>query len=154
MLSLRPKIIPSKLLIRQSIFMLVIALLSGCYLHASITANSLLLWFSILTLGITLGWIEFRLIKIKAIQAERKLYIPNEIFLFLLIPFIVILVHYFGFAKTSMFTIQQTPLTNEQLLQSFMIYGLITGIILGRLCHALRCIKIGPYITHQEGLPS
>lgn len=98
------------------------------------------IFFMALILGSGLGWLHFRIKKVKAVMNQATLYIPGSWNIFIII--------------IAMFVIRvnwNTSLSKETLMQPNMILlasfllGLSMGLVLGRLYYALRCIKLGPF---------
>jgi len=94
--------------------------------------------------GIFLGWLHFRLIKIKAIKHEAKFYLPGS-WLLLIVIILLVSAKYYLFGYQVFFDPQ--VLKQEKYLSYILIIsGLILGLFIGRMLYVLRCIKHGPYV--------
>lgn len=104
--------------------------------------NDIYLWIGGLLSGIPAGWLHFRLLRIKAIAYENKLYIPGTWGMFVLVFSLLAIKHYYGYRIAFDLQAIKYGAYNTQLL---FLYGLVTGLFIGRVRYALRCIKHGPY---------
>ncbi|OGT63630.1 MAG: hypothetical protein A3E85_01595 [Gammaproteobacteria bacterium RIFCSPHIGHO2_12_FULL_45_12] len=141
--SLKPQILALKSLIP---FPILCALVSAITLFAtpSFTSGRIAYWLTGVLTGMLLGSLQFRLMKIKAILHEPKIWIPGS-------PALLIALIVFGFLRTYYnwsLTIDMSLLAQpDHALKIAGILGLLTGLSVGRILYALHCLKQGPYLT-------
>lgn len=142
-LATKPRVISFRqLLILPSIFITLSIISLSTILQ--IDAYNIFLWSSALFLGIPLGWLQFFLQKIKAIKNESKLYIPGTWSLFFFCLFIFAAKYYYSFELAiDPKSIASSPYAPYILL----LYGLFTGLFIGKLFYSLQCYKSGPYLV-------
>jgi hypothetical protein len=108
-----------------------------------ITLSFFAYWISALGLGLLLGWLQFRLLRVKAVSGQRQFYLPGSWRLLLLFIVLIALKFYYAIS----FDLQWLLLLKTQYVRElFMLSGLATGMLIGRISYALRCLKIGPFI--------
>lgn len=129
------------LFIATSIPMLVIA-------H-QFTLKNVLIWFAGAFIGGVIGWIQLRFSNIRAIRGQNKLHVPGSWNIFIIIAMLIAAKYYFGFS----FTIDLQTLSNLNTSQTFFwlsgSYGLLSGILVGKILYCNRCVKVGPFLTQR-----
>jgi len=111
----------------------------------SFTLQNFLIWLGTALFGILLGWLQFRLRKVKAIKNETKFYLPGSWSLLVLIILVIIAkYYYFGYQILIDPHILKQPKFAPFLLAAG---GILTGLFIGRLIYLLRCLKFGPYLS-------
>ena len=144
-LATQPRIIPVKnLLLLPTLF--VLFSLFNLYSTVQVTALHLLVWLGALCLGCLLGWLQYAALKIKAIKDEAKLYIPGTWTLLFIILIIFSIKYYFNYESA----IEPSALTNSSSPWVLLLYGLFTGLFIGRMSYAFRCLKYGPFVTESS----
>lgn len=143
----KPKIISIKVLLYSPLFFFIF---SFCviYFFLPLDKYNMSAWFTCCTLGALLGWIQFRDLKIKAIRGTKSLYMPGSwyvlmVIIGLLCAKVYASLHYNHFDPNLL----RTP---KYAFAIISIYGLMTGLILGRIMFAYKCIYFGPFIESAE----
>ncbi|MBV9575217.1 MAG: hypothetical protein JO149_01185 [Gammaproteobacteria bacterium] len=101
------------------------------------------LWMLMLVPGVLAGWLQFYLFKVKAIQHENKIYIPGTWAVLLLIILMMLLYHYFDYSLSWSLQDLKKGVYSAYFL---ILYGVGTGMMLGRLFYSRQCLKAGPYV--------
>lgn len=94
--------------------------------------------------GFPIGWLHFRLIRIKAIKDENKLHIPGTWSMFIIIFLLLTAKYYYGWTFGMDINAVKFGAYNRELM---ILYGLVTGLMMGRLYYSVRCMKRGPFAT-------
>ncbi len=141
--SLKPRIVEVKQLFVLPLFFIIF---SAIILSVSfdITLMNLATWTSALMSGMLLGFLQFRLLRIKAIPNENKLYIPGSPLFILMVASFLIAKVYFNLNTNIdvLFTLQQT-----HPIWFILAYGILSGLLLSKIVCSIRCLKKGPYLT-------
>lgn len=143
-LATKPRIISIKSILILPGFLIFISLLS-IYLNKQFNFLHFLTWLSTFLLGTGCGWLQFRFFNIKAIKNEAKLYVPGtwSLLIVIVVSFSSRLYFLNASNKIDFALFLQPPLV----IWLFALYGLLTGLFFGRITYALRCLKVGPYLT-------
>lgn len=122
---------------------LVLSVASLLYtVHASLT--NIAFWLLAIVAGSGVGWLYCLSLKIKAVKDKPLLYLPGTWSVLFIFLTIFAVRSYYGF------TLAFDPLILTQPKHAFAlvtIYGLFTGLFIGRSVYSLRCLKVGPFIT-------
>lgn len=110
---------------------------------AQFTVGHFLLWLSALGLGTSLGWLHYQSLRIKADKHTKKILVPGTWILLLIILCVFIVKFYFGYelAIHPHFIFQP-----KYYIGLLLVYGLLTGLFLGRFLYARHCLRAGPYL--------
>lgn len=133
-------IIPLKMLYLLPIVFIALFVIS--MFTMTITLANTGIWIGMLCLGMLLGWLQFRFLKVKAIKNENSLYIPGTWSAFIFI--FIFLVSQYSPSYRLTFNISQF-MHGEYTIYLLCLYGIGLGITLGRLIYSLRCVKVGPF---------
>ena len=107
------------------------------------TLPKIALWLASLSVGMLIGWLQYRLMRIKAIKDERLIRLPGSWFLLLTTPLLI----YFQLQKGYNYIASLDLMHNPTLLFWLPVaYGLMAGVIIGKLIYARRCVKKGPFL--------
>lgn len=132
----------------RSLFILpsLFLLLSFAAMTATVKLDLLhfLSWQVCVVFGIGLGYLQCRLLKMKALKNERALYIPGTYSLLILLAVIFILKFYSGF---DLGFLPSFLLHGDHSQWLVGAYGLGMGLFIGQFLYAFRCLKNGPYHT-------
>lgn len=141
LLATKARTIPVKnLFIIPAIFFVMT--LVNMYFFVSFTLLNLSIWLSTLLLGLFAGWLQFRSLNIKALKNEAKLVVPGTWSLLVILLTIFVIKYYAGYQ----FVIDPEVLKQPKYVYGLLtLYGLFTGLFIGRLLYSLRCLKYGPY---------
>lgn len=140
----RTRIMPIKNLIIFPAIFFALSLI-GIFFMIKLNVQNILIYFEMLLLGSFLGWLHFRLQKIKALKNEAKLVIPGSWTLAVIVIILFATRFYFRY---ELLQINPDILRQPEYASYFMLfYGLITGLFLGRLAFAIHCYKRGPYFS-------
>lgn len=145
-LARKPRTVPVRMLFILPSILIVFSIFS-LYHIVQLNAANLLIWLGAIFLGIGIGWLQYYSLRIKAVRNEEKLYVPGTWGLLIIVLVIFAIKFYFGYELTI------DPSLFLQAKYSFWllsVYGFFTGLFLGRLIYALRCIKSGPYLNPIE----
>ncbi|TAK73019.1 MAG: hypothetical protein EPO11_09310 [Gammaproteobacteria bacterium] len=112
------------------------------FVNISFTPTNIALWLGTTLIGIAVGCIQFQLMKIKAVPNENKLYLPGTWGLLILLMLLFAARYYTGYEIALDPTILQQP---KWMMGMFLLYGLLTGLFIGRAFCAVRRLKRGPY---------
>jgi hypothetical protein len=94
-------------------------------------------------LGIPLGWLHYKSLKIKAVQDKKQLYIPGTW------SVLVIILAIFAVKYYCNYQLEVNPeifLRPQNALTILTVYGLFIGLFIGRMAYSFCCIKYGPYV--------
>lgn len=139
-LGTKARIIPIKQLFILPGMFLILSFCSMYLMH--LTLFALMCWIATIVLGMGLGWLQFRIFKIKAVKDEAKLYVPGTWSLLVIILIIFATKYYYGYELE---TNPQQLLSPKFAAILALIYGFFTGLSIGRASYAMRCLKVGPY---------
>jgi len=98
-----------------------------------------------LLLGSLLGWLHFRIKKVKAIMNQAILYVPGSWNIFILL--IAIIVIRFNWNNSLS---KETFMQPNGILVISLLLGSSMGLMLGRLYYSLKCLKSGPFLEHTH----
>lgn len=125
------------LFISQAMYIIFI-LLSFISIIQLSSAN-ILLFFTLLSVGTLLGWVQFRYKQIKVIKDKSQVYIPGT-WIFFISLFILIPAKYYYFGSQTTFDI--TVFQQAQWLPfMYGFFGFSMGITLGRTVYLLQAVK-------------
>lgn len=102
------------------------------------------MWVGALFLGIVLGWLQFKFFNIKAIRHEAKLHIPGSWNMFIFLLVLCVVKYYYNYHFN--FDWEYYKETNNANVLLFL-YGLLAGLMLGKIFYSKRCIKVGPFFS-------
>jgi hypothetical protein len=98
---------------------------------------------AVLPLGIFIGWGQFKLLGVKSLRNKKQLHIPGSMSAFIIIIALFCSKYYFSPG----YDIDPAQLQDPKYLNTLTLScGLITGLLIGRLLYATRCLRTGPYI--------
>lgn len=141
--SLKPRIVEVRQLFTFPLFFIIF---SAIILSVSFEINlmNLVTWTSALMGGMLLGFLQFRLLRIKAIPNENKLYIPGSPLFILMVASFLAAKFYFNLDMNIgvLFTLQQT-----HPIWFILAYGILSGLLLSKIVCSIQCLKKGPYLT-------
>lgn len=129
----------------KSLFMIpvIFLLLSFIAMVTQLQINSfnLFAWIACMLIGLPLGWLQCRALKIQALKNQRALYIPGTYSLLIMLVVLAIVKYSTGFELSIGFKLLQ-PHYSPLLMA---IYGFGIGLFAGRIFYALRCLQKGPF---------
>ncbi len=129
----------------MSVFCMTISFLA-ILIFFDFTLSHLTLWFEAALGGVLLGWLQFRLLQVKAFKNENKLFIPGtkSAFVMMLLLFLSQYIPSFHFS----FHIQDL-LHGKYTPYLISLYGISTGLMFGRTWYSYRCLKTGPFLLEH-----
>lgn len=141
--AMKSRIVPFRtLFILPSIF-LVLSVMS-LYSYLFFNPKHIAIWMGAILLGSLLGWLQFKVQNIKAVKNTAKIMLPGTSSILIMMICLFIARYYFSFQLS----VDPNLFTQENyLVKALFIYGLFTGLFLGRAMYAIRCLRSGPYIT-------
>jgi len=139
----KPQTVPLKNLLLLPLAFFTLSCLS-IYFSLKITALHIALWSLALLVGSFLGFLQGRLLKIKAIKHESQLHFPGSWSLLIMLLIIFASKYYLGHETAIDPAILTQPSSAAAM---FALYGLMTGLFFGRVGYAIKCIKVGPYLS-------
>lgn len=143
-LATKPKTVAVKSLFLIPVIYIPLSLAS-IFLSFPITPASVFIWIGATMAGTVLGWLHFRVLRIKAIQNESRLYIPGTWTLFILLLLIAVSKYYYGYS----FIIDPQYFIQAKYATIIVaLYGLFAGLFIGKVIYSLRCVKYGPYLSN------
>lgn len=141
-LSTKPQIIDIKQLYILPAIFCILSIVSIYYISSSF--NHFIYWLPALTIGVAFGWLHYRLLNIKAIPSENKIVLPGTWSVFIIILVIFAAKYYMGFKMS----IDSSWLSNPKVIITIAsLYGLCTGLFIGRASYARKCLRVGPYAS-------
>ena len=135
----KPRIVPFKRLIILPLIFLILSLV-GLWEHEQFTLHNVFLWLIAMLPGIFLGWMQFHALRIKAIKNTHELYIPGSWLILGIVLLVFAIKYYIGYHEDI-----DARFIEHAARWMLLLYGFFTGLFIGRLSYALRCIKYGPY---------
>ena len=142
----KPIVVPVKrLLYMPTIFIS----LSFIVIYHLITLNTIniVAWIIALLAGMVMGWYQLRALRIKGITNTKSIYVPGTWSLLIIVLFLVALKFY---ARYKFAYIDPALLKNPTYAPWFMaLYGILTGLFIGRVGHAFHRVKYGPFIEYD-----
>ena len=138
-LTTKPRIIPlQKLFLIPSLFLSISIVCMILILPFTLTNIFVLL--GMLVLGVLLGWLQFRIMKIQAIKEGANLYIPGTWSGCIIILSLLFIKYYSGYQ----FELDPNLLLQPKFASIILAFsGLCAGLFLGRVAYSLRCLKVG-----------
>ena len=108
------------------------------------TPLNILIWLATLIIGTIMGWLNFKLTKVKAIKDERKLALPGTwmLWIFSIGIFTAKFYYHYDF-MLDLETVKQ-PHFQYALCT---LYGFFTGLFIGKIIYARHALKFGPYVN-------
>ncbi len=140
----KPRIISIKQLYLLPILFLLFSFIALARIQLDLT--NFFLWLGAIMFGTGLGWLQFRALKIKAIKNEAKLYIPGTWSVMVIILIAFTLKYYYGYQLAIDTRLILSPKFAGWLS---LAYGLFTGLFVGRITYAHRCLKTGPFMAEN-----
>jgi hypothetical protein len=137
----KPHEVPIKKLLIPPAFFIPISLVS-LYLTLPFTVLSLGLWLVAAACGTLVGWLHFRILKVKAIKGQSSLHMPGTKSLYLLLLLIGVARYYYEFNLNDYLMLLTQVKYSKPIIAS---YGFLGGLLIGKVIYARRCIKTGPY---------
>jgi hypothetical protein len=135
----KPRILPVRQLVTLPSIFLVLSFI-GLYEHEQLSSHNIFLWLIAMLPGIFLGWLQFHALRIKAIKNTNTLYVPGSWLILGIVMLIFIIKYYIGYREDT-----DTHFIEHAARWMLLLYGFFTGLFIGRLAYAVRCIKFGPY---------
>jgi len=102
------------------------------------------LWLASLAGGALIGWLQFRLMRIKSKPQEALIRVPGNWLIICGAIAMIIIQLFKGYDYYLHLAQQVAPIFLSWLP---VVYGVLGGIFMGKLIYANRCMKVGPYIT-------
>jgi len=121
----------------------------GMYFKIPLTAYHSFIWIGTVFIGIAIGWLHFFIFRIKAIKHTSQLYLPGN-YSVIALTIGMFTAYCFGYPVSDLVSWLITPNAAPMLMG---LYGLFTGLFIGRLIYAYRCIKHGPYRLEATSHP-
>lgn len=115
----------------------------GIYTLTQHQPINLLVTIAALLFGIPLGWVHYKLLKIKAVPDKKQLHIPGTWSVLVLILLIFAVKYYTGY---QMDVNPEVLLKPQNAIKILALYGLFIGLFIGRLAYSCRCLKYGPFV--------
>ncbi|RDI45161.1 DUF6622 family protein [Aquicella lusitana] len=144
-LASKPRIIPFRQLLLLPAVFIPLSFASLYQMHLSLSLFGL--WAGALLLGAAGGWLQFRFINIKAIKNQSKLYVPGTWSILIIILIVFAVKYYYSYESA----VNPGQIINPHINVWFaLLYGLFTGLFIGRVAYALRCLKTGPFLSTEE----
>jgi hypothetical protein len=138
----KPRIVTIRQLTVMPLFIISLSVMSMCAMMKTVSYFHYALWLGMFLLGTGLGYLHFLMLNIKAIKSLNSVYLPGTWAPLFIILSLFISKSYFGYQ----FTFDpQTLVDPEYAILIILAYGLFTGLFIGRLGYALRCMKSGPF---------
>lgn len=146
LLATKPRIVTlNKLSLLPTIF--VFFSLFTMYSTAQLNFTNFSFWVLALLLGGLFGWLHFVALKIRAIENQSKIHLPGT-WSFLFFILVIFSAQYYLHYESN---IDPTFFTRPHILNwLFVGYGFLSGLFLGRILYALRCIKSGPFLRNTS----
>ena len=145
LLARKPHIISMKQLLILPIMFFALSLVA--IFNLKFQTINLLLWAGAILFGIVLGWLHFRLLKISAIKEKAMLYVPGSWNVLIIILTLFALKYYYNYE----IALNSQMLNNPKIIMVLMLsYGLFTGLFIGRITYAFRCLRTGPYLSLEQ----
>lgn len=136
---------PRAVSLKNIIIMPVIFIpLSIPYLFVSfpITGFNVLVWLTAMVIGTALGWLQFKIFKVKAIKDESAIYFPGTFSMLFFIPLLLLGYYFYG----STLHLNAGMLSNPSNAVFFLGgYGVLAGLFIGRVIYCRNCVKKGPF---------
>jgi hypothetical protein len=122
----------------------IMGTIAGMITLLQTNATNLACWAVMLVMGYGLGWLQFNIMKVKANEDGKLLLIPGtkSMFFFVLLGFALKI--YLGYEISFNLDLFKTP---SYSLAIMIMYGLFTGLLLGRMMYAKRAAKFGPFAS-------
>jgi hypothetical protein len=137
-------IIPVKKIFIMPMIFLVLSIVS--MFGMALNAFNLSIWVASILVGAVLGWLQYKALRIKAVKNKASLYVPGTWSLLIIITLIFSIKYYFGYTISIDPNVLMQPQYTAWILG---LYGLFSGLFIGRLTYALRCIKVGPFVMEE-----
>lgn len=138
----RPIIVPFKNLFYTPILFITLSLFSIWY-TLPLTQFNIAVWVAAALLGAGLGWVQFTLLRIRGIKNTHNIYVPGTWALLLLVLFFVVVTRFISYKLTA----DPSLIRNTAYAPHFMfLYGIFSGLFMGRLARAGCCVFFGPFI--------
>lgn len=143
----KPKMVSIKILIYSPILFFIFSFLV-IYYFLPLDKYNISAWITCCILGAMLGWIHFRDLNIKGIRNTKSIFMPGSWFVLGVIVTLLCLKLYLRMRFSNINPkLLQTP---EYAFPIISVYGFTTGLILGRISFATKCIYLGPYMELEE----
>lgn len=110
-------------------------------------ATQIVFWVSGIVAGIFIGMRLLKYQQVKAIAGHKKIYLPGS---WSTIILLAIIASVQGISAGLMAHYPDTQYQHLFNASWFLIYGLFTGMFIGRMIYAFRCLKHGPFIALEE----
>ena len=142
-LATKPQTIQVKKLYIGPIVLAAASLLS-LYLAAGLTSANITLWGVGLVAGGALGWLHYQHTPVKALRDKTGFYIPGSWSLLIIMASVFIVKNYYNYQIAV-----HPELVNQSHFATLwlFLYGLFTGLFMGRMAYLFRCLKVGPYLN-------
>jgi hypothetical protein len=140
----KPREIPIRNLLATPLVFIPFSLLCISF-TLPINALNIGIWVVTAALGTVLGWWQFRLMKIKAIKDKLMIHMPGTRSLFIFMFLISAAKYFYGFSFSDYLALFTQVKYAKPILGG---YGLLTGLLIGKVFYCLRCVKVGPFLSH------
>lgn len=139
--STKPSVISIRSLRYMACLFFILSLI-WFYSYIHLTMYNLFILITTIFLGTLLGWLHFRLVKVKAIKNQQQIRFPGS-WLMLIVTFALLISMFYLDLDFFSFSLMIT--TPAYALSLLALYGLFTGLYIGRLIYSVRSVKNGPY---------
>lgn|GEM_PF-1323183 len=134
----QPRSIPVKTLANALSLFVALSVFMLIALYQNITLAHLSVWVGTLFLGTGLGYLQFDRAKVKAMKETASIHLPGTWLILVLLILFVLSKWYFDFP---LHVTPQYLLSPAYTLWCLFLYGLLTGIFVGRFIYAWYCLK-------------
>lgn len=147
LMTTKARVVSVRMLSIAPFFFVFLSMMTLFMMLHTITWAYLSIWIGALFLGTGLGYLHLTVCRIRMDKHSSSLYLPGTWVLFII--FLILFLCKVFFKRPLTFDIQ---LLMNPKYATFLIffYGLITGLLIGRLGYALRCLKSGPFLNDNE----
>ncbi|EKD71347.1 MAG: hypothetical protein ACD_46C00204G0001 [uncultured bacterium] len=134
--------------IKNNIFILptlfFISTISTLIIAKQFTLKNAGIWAVGILIGYAISWLQLRFSKIRAIRNENKLKVPGSWNILMTLGIVLVVKYYTGYNFTfDIYAYDPTHL----FFWLAGLYGLFSGLFLGKMIYCHRCIKFGPFVA-------
>lgn len=129
-------------------FYLLVSLASMIWL-INTTPKNVAYWAAALTGGVLVGWLQFRIKNVKAIEDTKILQVPGTFLFLAFICTAIFAKFYYGYTPDliAMYVnLSLSTMIKSQSDRVMLLLGLLTGLLSGRFLYARKVIQHGPYV--------
>jgi hypothetical protein len=138
----KPRLVTVSQLTIMPVLFLSLSVMNMCAMPIQFSVMHLSIWGSTLFLGVGLSYLQCRLFKIKTDKASNSLCLPGTWLILIALMVCVALKFYFDISLSIDPMVFINP---ENTILSVFLYGLITGLFIGRLSYTIRCLRVGDF---------